>query len=384
MGSISNNRNSHVESLRLIAMLGITLNHFPWDYFALSTNGATGFATQFIVNLLSNFGGIGDCLFFGISAWFISGEAQGGLHKNLKRIFKIELQLLFYSISLFIVSFAIPHVLAGTCSFGSISHALFEAVFPIASTHWWYPTSYVLFLLFCPFLNKGLRALNRREHTLLAFILLVLYGLFPYSFLDGLVHFDMSYSVWLFLYQYVIFTYIKWYCPEAFRNRSLGWRLVGFGLVSGIGLQIAFGMPLLAAGKSMLSHQLWFNTPACLPPMLVAIGLLILALAKTPIANPVLNRAASGTLAVYLIVTDAATSELIGKTVAFMGLSGFQYLALALIVSAAIFVISISIDLIRQLLCQRLDMFLLRFLNRLLMVAEHAVLDIYRKCSLFD
>ena len=51
-------RNSNVEALRLVAMAGITLNHFLWDYLALASNGVEGLAAQFIVNLASNFGGL--------------------------------------------------------------------------------------------------------------------------------------------------------------------------------------------------------------------------------------------------------------------------------------------------------------------------------------
>ena len=77
-------RNSRIEVLRLLAMFAITLNHFPWDYSMLSAGGSEGFAAQFIVNLLSNFGGVGDCLFFGISAWYLSGEARGGGSQKFK------------------------------------------------------------------------------------------------------------------------------------------------------------------------------------------------------------------------------------------------------------------------------------------------------------
>lgn len=44
------------------------------------------------MNLLSNFGGLGDCLFFGISAWFLSEEIHG-LGKNVKRVCTLEAQL---------------------------------------------------------------------------------------------------------------------------------------------------------------------------------------------------------------------------------------------------------------------------------------------------
>lgn len=35
-------RNSRIEGLRLLAMFAITLNHFPWDYSALSAGGSKG------------------------------------------------------------------------------------------------------------------------------------------------------------------------------------------------------------------------------------------------------------------------------------------------------------------------------------------------------
>ena len=289
----------------------------------------------------------------------------GGVHKNLKRIFKLETQLLFYSLSLFIFTFVIPCWINGAFSLGSICHAVFGAMFPLASTHWWYPTSYALFLLFCPFLNTGLRALEKKEHISLALILLALYSWFPYSFLDGLIHFDMSYSVWLFLYQYVILTCIKWHFPNLVNDRDLGKKLLCVGLAMGIGTQIVFGTPLLIMGKSMLSHQLWLNTPTCLPSMLIALGLLILALTEEPFANPTFNKAASGTLAVYLVLTDAATSQLIGGAMACLGFTGISYVAIAMFVSVSIFTLCIAFDLFRQRLLHPLDVTIYSYLSRL-------------------
>ena len=75
-------------------MARIVLNYCPWDYYSLSSVGISGGIALFLVNLLSNFGGLGDCLFFGISAWFLSEEIQG-LGKNVKRVCMLEAQLLF-------------------------------------------------------------------------------------------------------------------------------------------------------------------------------------------------------------------------------------------------------------------------------------------------
>ena len=87
-------------------MACIVLNHFPWDYDSLSSACFPGGGIAlFLVNLLSNFGGLGDCLFFGISAWFLSEEIQG-LGKNVKRVCMLEAQLLFYGTILFAATLA--------------------------------------------------------------------------------------------------------------------------------------------------------------------------------------------------------------------------------------------------------------------------------------
>lgn len=132
------------------------------------------------MNLLSNFGGLGDCLFFGISAWFLSEEIQG-LGKNVKRVCTLEAQLLFYGTILFATTLATQCAVGGSFSLGGLCHALFGAFFPLMSSHWWYTTSYAIFLLLCPFLNEGLRSLDKRAHSLLCFVLLLLYSLFPFS-----------------------------------------------------------------------------------------------------------------------------------------------------------------------------------------------------------
>ena len=39
---IHGRRNSYIEALRLLAMFAMALNHFPWDYSALSAAGSKG------------------------------------------------------------------------------------------------------------------------------------------------------------------------------------------------------------------------------------------------------------------------------------------------------------------------------------------------------
>ena len=92
----------------------------------------------------------------------------------------------------------------------------------VLSFPWWYTTGYAIFLLLCPFLNEGIRSLDRRTHSLLCFVPLLLYSLFPYSFLNGLIRFGMSYSVWQFVCQYVLITCLRWHYSGFLLNRRLG------------------------------------------------------------------------------------------------------------------------------------------------------------------
>ena len=312
------------------------------------------------MNLLSNFGGLGDCLFFGISAWFLSEEIRG-LGKNVKRVCTLEVQLLFYGTILFATTMATQCTEGGSFSLGGLCHALFGAFFPLMSSHWWYTTSYAIFLLLCPFLNEGLRSLDKRAHSLLCFVLLLLYSLFPYSFLNGLIRFDMSYSEFLL-------------------NGRLGKRLLALGLALGIGTQVLFGFPLLIMGKSMLSHQLWLNTPACLPPMFLALGALIIASTKNPRTNLIINKAATGTLAVYLILTDTVASRLIGDAVGSLGLNGMAYMMFSLAVSMGVFVSCILFDLLRQRLMRPFSSMINRAAEWVIVLLHEMAMATYRKC----
>lgn len=231
-----------------------------------------------------------------------------------------------------------------------------------------------------PFLNEGLRSLDKRAHSLLCFVLLLLYSLFPYSFLNGLIRFDMSYSVWLFVYQYVLITCLRWHYSEFLLNRCLGKRLLVLGLALGIGTQVLFGFPLLIMGKSMLSHQLWLNTPACLPPMFFALGTLIIVSTKNPRTNLIINKAATGTLAVYLILTDTVASRLIGGAVGSLGLNGMVYMMFSLAVAMGVFVSSMLFDLLRQRLMRPFSSMINRAAEWVIVLLHEMAMAMYGKC----
>lgn len=82
--------------------------------------------------------------------------------------------------------------------------------------------------------------------------------------------------------------------------------------------------------------------------MFLALGALIIASTKNPRTNLIINKAATGTLAVYLILTDTVASRLIGGAVGSLGLNGMAYMMFSLAVAMGVFVSCILFDLLRQ------------------------------------
>lgn len=85
-------RNSNIEVLRLVAMGLIVLNHLQWgEMHYIDTNWSYihRMGISQIVTFLSNWGGVGDCLFFGISAWFLCTERQS-IRKNSRTLLAIR------------------------------------------------------------------------------------------------------------------------------------------------------------------------------------------------------------------------------------------------------------------------------------------------------
>ena len=67
--------------------------------------------------------------------------------------------------------------------------------------------------------------------------------------------------------------------------------------------------------------------------MFLALVALIIASTKNPGTNLINNKAATGTLAVYLILTHTVTSRLIGGAVGSLGLNGMAYMMFSLAVA---------------------------------------------------
>lgn len=210
-----NIRNSNVELLRLIAMFLIIIHHFvystdrgAWITFeSLSLN-------KFIFQIIFLSGGwIGNVIFFTISVWFLL-DKHLTIKNSFKRIWLLEREMLFWSLSLFALTIILKAV---NLYEGNVIALAPKSMLPLSFDLWWYPTSYALFLLFLPYLSRGMQSLGQSMHGVLAASLLCIWGVAAFI---PKVEFNLDKpSVFIFIYLFILISYYKWYMKD-FSNRT--------------------------------------------------------------------------------------------------------------------------------------------------------------------
>lgn len=115
---------------------------------------------EFILqNMFLNAGWIGNCIFFTISAWFLA-EREQTFKSCMRQAWLLEREVLFWSLTIFAFTIAAG---LGDTYIGGVRGLLFGSILPLSTDLWWYPTSYVIFLLLMPFLQSGLKNLGKKS-----------------------------------------------------------------------------------------------------------------------------------------------------------------------------------------------------------------------------
>lgn len=160
-------RNSNFEVLRIIAMALIILTHCcthnTVDYQIV-------YQEHFFSGLLLQWAMVGR---LGVALFIMIFGYYGVKHSfNTKRLINLIVEVLTYSIVTYLVISLIDP------SWFSIS-GFVKSLLPIATHKYWFISAYVIFYLFTPLLNKGLRKLSRTQFLGLVLIMVVLWSLAP-------------------------------------------------------------------------------------------------------------------------------------------------------------------------------------------------------------
>lgn len=339
-------RNSSIELLRLISMLMIVAHH----YVRGGVIGESGIwiaeqqisIKKFIYQFIYMSGGwIGDCAFFTISVWFLVDKQQT-LKGCLKRVWLMERQLLFWSLTLLGISYALQHV--GVFDVSLLSLTAFSC-FPLCLNLWWYATSYALFLLFLPFLLMGMKALGRSWHKALALIVLILWGI-----LGMIPHVEFNLytgSVFVFVYWFILITYYKWYMRKVTIKQA--WLMIAAGVFMNIVYWIVSNLFYIHTGR-FVSLQNFTSDHWFISSMLIGFGMFSLAIEKVW-HSLFVNTLAGSAFGVYLIHTYGTVpliwDRIASIRIAYNSNDPVLFGACAIV---CIFLTCLSLDLVRQFL----------------------------------
>lgn len=337
-------RNSSIELLRLVSMLMIVGFHYVWcsnlDQSWLTTQDIS--LKKIVYEFIYGGGGwVGNFIFFAISVWFLADRTTS-LRSDLRRVWIMERELLFWGILLFVVCVLLRQngYYVGTSGDAAM---LVKSVFPLSMELWWYPTSYAIFLLLFPFLNKGMRSLGKDLHRNLSIICLIIWGFFG---MIPKVRFDLiQQGVFVFIYWYILLTYYKWYMRKLSKRGA--WYLLGAGIAVELIFIIAANIFYQLTDK-MAKMQFFMFTRWRLPAMMIGFAVFVLV-SNVEFHSKVVNVIAASSFGVYLIHYNPYIFSFWTHYVPAERVYVSKHaLALGLMVIVTVFVLCLVLDLMRQ------------------------------------
>lgn len=228
-------RNIQIEIVRILAMFMIVLGHAVLYGHAAEKihNNVYG---GVLTTAIETFATPGTDIFVLISGYFLVKSKI-----NVKRIIVLWLQILFYSVSIYLLMLTL-----GITKFSYME--LIKACFPIAFNQYWFMRVYFYLILCVPFLNKLINSLEKKEHKrliLLGIVLMVIPASIP-----GIALFnnDAGNGILWFIMLYLTGAYLQIY-PPRFSAKS-------YTLMAFVFFMIAFFSRI---GISWLSTLLGFS-----------------------------------------------------------------------------------------------------------------------------
>lgn len=298
-------------------------------------------------------GKIGVDIFVLISGYFLV-NSKNSVATNSKKILRIWGQLVFYSISIYIVLGLMKINDWGVESF-------LKTFFPVKSSVWWFASTYFVLFLLHPFLNILIHSLDKRKYQALLILLLVCWCIIPTFFKSEYAGNSLSWFVTL----YLMAGYIRIYGLNPIFTRKH--YLILFGFVSIITYILGIAFSVLCkkwSGVSSFIPNLYGQNN--LPVLLISMTL-FLVFAKLKIRyHKWINVVASATFGVYLLHDHYLIRIVLWKQIFNNSLyqDSLIFIPYSIVVVAIVYIVCTVIDLVRQQIFERpYMMFINRYIN---------------------
>lgn len=198
---VNKGRNSNIELLRIISMIVIIAHHFELY---------TEYRTTSNINLIIySLGNLGVNIFVIISGYFLITSKF-----SIKKLLKLWLQIIFYSIGIMLI-LNVLHITNTT------PKQFIKSFLPVTYGNYWFASTYVILYLIYPYLNKLVNNISKITYrnllVILAFIFSILYSIMYKS--SNLISGVGGELVW-FVFLYLLAGYIRLYGIKFLENKK--------------------------------------------------------------------------------------------------------------------------------------------------------------------
>jgi len=298
--TVSKQRSSNFELLRILAQLAILAYHFQSQQSFLRDlphNTIRAFSTLF----LGSFGRTGVVVFIIIGSWFLIDMPFRSV-----RFVRLYLTTWFYTVTV-TLAFLLLDIVPG----GISGKDVFIAFTPFTSCALWFVSCYLFLLLISPFLNCLIRHLPPRLYRVLYWILLAAFVFFPTldALFFGLAALKIQWMVKSDLTAMIAIYMIVGYWKKvkepffADRTRALHCVMALVACVAMLRLAECFGKPVLA---DFILHKLTGFAESATWDIgsVICFGLsssLFFLFRSFPFSSAFINRIAKNILGVYIL-----------------------------------------------------------------------------------
>jgi len=324
------------ELLRVVAMLGILMNHVfnyglhIYDDFTLEVSSSGDFLLWSVLQLMKLMALPSVNCYILITGFFMVNNSKW----RIKGIWKVWSTTCFYAVSIYLLAVA-----TGLCPFQwdeMLNHAT-----PLYHNNYWFVTSYIVLMILAPLLSWGLQRLSQRQYLLT----LALGFIVCFQFLLGRFVMDGQ-QILLFVYLFMIGGYIRRY-HEGPQNR-LKWIV----LISVLILMLMYGVAIFknmnVEGHDYYIYAMEYH--GLVLPLSVAIFLLFKNLTiKGMVLKKVIYALAPLCFSVYIIHTQSVVDKYLWQyaTEMFADSPTFMIPLLVLLLCVSVFFICCAIDYLR-------------------------------------
>ena len=345
----STKRDSNFELLRICCMLMIIGGH-------LIISHRTSFdlmSVDFGISLfLQGAFAVAVNVFVLISGYF-------GIKFKLHRLLKLDMQTVFYSVMLLIVTVL--------CGWHTIEFKRdFLLMFPILSKQYWFITCYAVLYLISPLLNQWSKSLGKKVYERLLIIGFFIIYVWPtISFLLNASQFvgDSGYGIINFIYLYMLGQYLHYYYVD---RHSVCKYCMGYCCFIVLLFLVQYELSYLLGFKftSWVSYNTIFIFGGAL--------CLFLAFKNMHFSSPRLNTLAKPCIAVYLIHMHPCVWDNFCVMIGVQSIHDWRYLLLVLLLPIFIYIICALMESFRVWLFSKVEDFMATFIeNRMRLYTTH-------------